>query len=52
MVFLLGRMGNNKKALGLIIERMGDVQRVSASAIDLALETHWIAGYRLCQGAE
>ncbi|KAF9449029.1 vacuolar protein sorting-associated protein 41 [Macrolepiota fuliginosa MF-IS2] len=26
MVFLLGRMGNNKKALNLIIERMGDVQ--------------------------
>jgi len=29
MVFLLGRMGNNKKALHLIIERLGDVQRVS-----------------------
>lgn len=29
MVFLLGRMGNNKKALTLIIERLGDVQRVS-----------------------
>ncbi len=27
MVFLLGRMGNNKKALTLIIERLGDVQR-------------------------
>ncbi|KAL1923384.1 uncharacterized protein VTP21DRAFT_8364 [Calcarisporiella thermophila] len=34
MVFLLGRMGNNKKALGLIIERLGDVQR----AIDFAKE--------------
>ncbi|WVR07632.1 hypothetical protein IAU60_004674 [Kwoniella sp. DSM 27419] len=34
MVFLLGRMGNNKKALMLIIERMGDVQR----AIDFAKE--------------
>jgi hypothetical protein len=28
MVFLLGRMGNNKKALTLIIERLGDVQMV------------------------
>ena len=32
MVFLLGRMGNNRKALNLIIERMGDVNRVSNSA--------------------
>ena len=29
MVFLLGRMGDNKRALRLIIERLGDVQRVS-----------------------
>lgn len=28
MVFLLGRMGNNRQALTLIIERLGDVQRV------------------------
>lgn len=28
MVFLLGRMGDNKKALTLIIERLGDVNRV------------------------
>jgi len=28
MVFLLGRMGNNKQALTLIIERLGDVQMV------------------------
>lgn len=34
MVFLLGRMGNNKKALMLIIERLGDVHR----AIDFAKE--------------
>jgi hypothetical protein len=34
MVFLLGRMGNNKQALLLIIERLGDVQR----AIDFAKE--------------
>ena len=34
MVFLLGRMGNNKKALTLIIERLGDVQR----AIEFAKE--------------
>lgn len=30
MVFLLGRMGDNKRALNLIIERLGDVQRVCA----------------------
>lgn len=29
MVFILGRMGNNKKALMLIIERLDDVQRVN-----------------------
>lgn len=29
MVFILGRMGNNKKALMLIIERLEDVQRVN-----------------------
>ena len=34
MVFLLGRMGDNKKALTLIIERLGDVQR----AIEFAKE--------------
>ncbi|KAG0031903.1 Vacuolar protein sorting-associated protein 41 [Podila clonocystis] len=34
MVFLLGRMGNNKKALMLIIERLGDVER----AINFAKE--------------
>ena len=28
MVYLLGRMGNNKQALMLIIERLNDVQRV------------------------
>ena len=28
MVFLLGRMGDNKRALNLIIERLGDVHRV------------------------
>ncbi|OBZ70031.1 Vacuolar protein sorting-associated protein 41 [Grifola frondosa] len=36
MVFLLGRMGNNKKALNLIIERLADVNR----AIDFAKEQH------------
>lgn len=35
MVFLLGRMGNNKQALTLIIERLGDVSRVSSSK-------HWV----------
>ncbi|CDS11660.1 hypothetical protein LRAMOSA03923 [Lichtheimia ramosa] len=34
MVFILGRMGDNKKALMLIIERLDDVQR----AIDFAKE--------------
>lgn len=34
MVFLLGRMGNNKAALMLIIERLGDVSR----AIEFAKE--------------
>ncbi|KAI9306269.1 hypothetical protein BJ944DRAFT_160178 [Cunninghamella echinulata] len=34
MVFILGRMGDNKKALMLIINRLGDVQR----AIDFAKE--------------
>lgn len=29
MVFLLGRMGNNRQALNLIIDRLGDVNRVS-----------------------
>ena len=54
MVFLLGRMGNNKQALTLIIERLGDVSRVSiftvcednikltqsVQAIDFAKEQH------------
>lgn len=31
MVFILGRMGDNKQALMLIIERLDDVQRVSAT---------------------
>ncbi|KLO05976.1 vacuolar assembling protein VPS41 [Schizopora paradoxa] len=34
MVFLLGRMGNNRAALSLIIDRLGDVER----AIDFAKE--------------
>ncbi|KAI8803585.1 hypothetical protein BJ742DRAFT_828067 [Cladochytrium replicatum] len=34
MVYLLGKMGNNRKALYMIIERLGDVQR----AIDFAKE--------------
>jgi hypothetical protein len=33
MVFLLGRMGNNKKALTLIIERLNDVNRVRIDCI-------------------
>ncbi|PWN54103.1 hypothetical protein IE53DRAFT_39224 [Violaceomyces palustris] len=34
MVFLLGRVGDNKRAMSLIIERLGDVER----AIDFAKE--------------
>lgn len=55
MVFLLGRMGDNRRALNLIIERLGDVNRVSSinkkrksvsnvptvlQAIDFAKEQH------------
>ena len=55
MVFLLGRMGNNKQALELIIERLGDVQRVSRSSRTPKVEsllTTTIAGHRLCEGAK
>jgi hypothetical protein len=38
MVFLLGRMGNNKQALMLIIERLSDVQRVSLKSFDMGRE--------------
>ena len=30
MVYLLGKMGNNKKALYLVIERLGDVEKVKS----------------------
>lgn len=33
MVYLLGRMGNNKKALTLIIEKLGDVRQVGFSLV-------------------
>lgn len=33
MVFLLGRMGNNRQALMLIIERLGDVQAASRMSL-------------------
>jgi hypothetical protein len=46
MVFLLGRMGNNKQALMLIIERLGDVQRVS-----IMHGTKLTSGYRFRQRA-
>lgn len=42
-VFLLGRMGNNKQALMLIIERLDDVQKVTGRWDELTL------GDRLCQ---
>jgi len=41
MVFLLGRMGNSKQALMLIIERLGDVQRVSHSPLDAVTVGIW-----------
>jgi len=41
MVFLLGRMGDNKKALGLIIERLGDVGRAIDFAKDQADDELW-----------
>jgi hypothetical protein len=37
MVFLLGRMGNNRQALTLIIERLGDVNRVCLYVSNLLL---------------
>jgi hypothetical protein len=48
MVFLLGRMGNNKQALMLIIERLGDVQMVSHLSCSF-LKSRLMAGYRLCE---
>ncbi|ORX39372.1 hypothetical protein BD324DRAFT_619424 [Kockovaella imperatae] len=41
MVFLLGRMGNNKEALMLIIQRMGDVQKAIEFAKEQADEDLW-----------
>lgn len=35
MVFLLGKMGNNKQALMLIIEKIGDVYRVMHFPIEV-----------------
>ncbi|EIW76424.1 vacuolar protein sorting-associated protein 41 [Coniophora puteana RWD-64-598 SS2] len=41
MVFLLGRMGNNKQALTLIIERLGDVERAIEFAKEQADDDLW-----------
>ncbi|ODN99053.1 hypothetical protein I350_07207 [Cryptococcus amylolentus CBS 6273] len=41
MVFLLGRMGNNKQALMLLIERLGDVQGAIEFAKEQADEDLW-----------
>ncbi|KIR53471.1 vacuolar protein sorting 41 [Cryptococcus gattii Ru294] len=41
MVFLLGRMGNNKQALMLLIERLGDVERAIEFAKEQADEDLW-----------
>jgi vacuolar protein sorting-associated protein 41 len=43
MVFLLGRMGDNKKALYLIIERLGDVNRVRLVDVIISLALTSIA---------
>lgn len=43
MVFLLGRMGNNKEALMLIIERLGDVQRVRSTSFASRAHTLTVA---------
>jgi hypothetical protein len=43
MVFLLGRMGDNKKALYLIIERLGDVNRVRLADVIMSLALTLIA---------
>jgi hypothetical protein len=40
MVFLLGRMGDNKKALYLIIERLGDVNRVCLLKLSRPMSSH------------
>lgn len=41
MVFLLGRMGDNRKALTLIIERLGDVKRAIEFAKEQADDDLW-----------
>ena len=40
MVFLLGRMGDNKKALYLIIDRLGDVNRVRMQVASSLRHSH------------
>lgn len=54
MVFLLGRMGNNKKALTLIIERLGDVHRVCLNLLSFRriMASNSVAGHRLCKRAK
>jgi hypothetical protein len=47
MVFLLGRMGNNKKALTLIIERLGDVSRVSILFLPILYVSELLSNIRL-----
>ncbi|TIB98699.1 hypothetical protein E3Q18_01947 [Wallemia mellicola] len=41
MVFILGRMGSNKLALSLIIERLGDVKRAIAFAKEQSDDDLW-----------
>ena len=40
MVFILGRMGDNKRALMLIINRLDDVQRVQEHKLHLDVAIH------------
>jgi hypothetical protein len=54
MVYLLGKIGDNKRALNLIIERLDDVKGVCAAMtvqLFIAL-TPDVSGDRICQGKE
>ena len=52
MVFLLGQMGDNKKALTLIIERLGDVNRVRELPTTNGPTLIICSGHRLREGAK
>jgi hypothetical protein len=52
MVWVRSRMGDNKSALYLIIDRLGDVNRVRLVHIDALSCTHSNVGHRLCKREE